>query len=41
MQNSVVMFTFSVFLPLTPFLKKFGSKNQNCQRELKFGTWTY
>ena len=35
-QNSVVMFTFSVFF----FLAKLGPKNQNYQFKLKFGTWT-
>ena len=28
------------FRPQTPFLAKFGPKNQNCQFILKFGTWT-
>ena len=28
------------FRPETPFLGKFGPKNQNCQFNLKFGTWT-
>ena len=28
------------FRPQIPFLGKFGSKNQNCQFILKFGTWT-
>ena len=35
-QNSVVMFTFSVF----SFLAKLGPKNQNYQFKLKLGTWT-
>ena len=46
MQNSVVVFTFSVlerkhpFLANleTPFLGKFGPKNQNRQSKLKFST---
>ena len=28
------------FRPEIPFLDKFGPKNQNCQSELKFGTYT-
>ena len=28
------------FRPGTPFSGKFGPKNQNCQFELKFGTYT-
>ena len=40
MQSSMVMFTFSVFDSEIPFLGKFGLKNQNCQLELKFGTYT-
>ena len=28
------------FRPETPFLNKFGPKNQNCQFELKFGNYT-
>ena len=35
MQNSMLMFTFSVF-DWKYFLEKFGPKNQNCQFELKF-----
>ena len=29
---------FFCFRPETQFLGKFGSKNQNCQFKLKFGT---
>ena len=29
---------FFCFIPETPFLGKFGPKNQNCQFKLKFGT---
>ena len=29
---------FFCFRPETPFLGKFGPKNQNCQFKLKFGT---
>ena len=29
------------FRPETPFLGKFGPKNQNCQFKLKFGSKTY
>ena len=36
MQNSMVVFTFSILLE-TPFLFKFGPKNQNFQFKLKFG----
>ena len=38
MQNLVVL--FFCFRPETPFLGKFGPKNQNCQFKLKFGTKT-
>ena len=39
MQNSMVLFTFSVF-DRKHFLDKFDPKNQNCQFKLKFGTQT-
>ena len=39
MENSVVMFTFSVFDWKCPF-GKFGPKIQNCQFKRKFGTYT-
>ena len=39
MQNSMVMFTFSVKMEI-PFSCKYGVKNQNCQFILKFGTKT-
>ena len=38
MQNSMVMFTFSV--SRFRFLGKFGPKNQSCQFKLKFGAKT-
>ena len=38
MQNSVVMFAFSVFDWKYTFLGEFGPKNQNRQFKLKFGT---
>ena len=38
MQNSMVVFTFSIFDRKYLFLGKFGSKNQNCQFKLKRGT---
>ena len=40
MQNSMMMFTFSVLNWRHPFLVKFNPKNQNCQFQLKFGTQT-
>ena len=40
MQKSMVMFTFSLFGRKYLFWGKLGSKNQNCQFELKFGSWT-
>ena len=40
MQNSVVMFTLSIFDWKIPFLGKFGPKTQNCQFKLKFGILT-
>ena len=39
MQNSMEVFNF-FFRQETPFLAKFGPKNQNCQFKLKFGTCT-
>ena len=39
MQNSMVMFTFSIF-DWNYLLVKFGPKNQNGQFKLKFGTET-
>ena len=39
MQNSMVMFTFSIF-DWNYLLGKFGPKNQNGQFKLKFGTET-
>ena len=39
MQNSVVMFTFSIRSE-KPFLGKSGTNNQNCQFKWKFGTNT-
>ena len=38
MQNSMVVFTFTLFRPEISFLGKFGSINRNCQFKLKFGT---
>ena len=38
MQNSMVMFTFSIFDQKYLFLNKFGPKNQNFQFKLKCGT---
>ena len=40
MQNSMMLFTFSVLNWKHPFLVKFNPKNQNCQFKLKFGTQT-
>ena len=40
MQNLMALFIFSCFRLETPFLGKFGLKNQTCQFKLKFGTWT-
>ena len=42
MLNSIVMFIFVVFtfVPKFPFLGKLGSKNQNCQLQLKSFTST-
>ena len=39
MQNSLMMFTFSVFSQKY-FFGKFGQKRKNCQFKLKFGTKT-
>ena len=38
MQNSMVVFTFSIFNRKYILGGKFGPKNQNSQFELKFGT---
>ena len=38
MQNSMEMLTFSRFDYKYLFLGKFGTKNQNCMFEQKFGT---
>ena len=38
MQNSMVMFTFSVLDRKHPFFGKFGPKNQNCQFKLRLDT---
>ena len=40
MQDSIVMFTFSVFNWKYPFWENLIQKNQNCQFKLKFGTET-
>ena len=40
MQDSIVMFTFSVFNWRYPFRENLIQKNQNCQFKLKFGTET-
>ena len=40
MQNSRVLVYFYCFRPETPFLGKFGPKNQNCHFKLKFVTKT-
>ena len=37
-QNSIVMFDYSVGDKKYLFLEKFDPKNQNCQFKLKFGT---
>ena len=39
-QNSMVIFTFSVFDRESTFFGKFGPKNQNYQSKLKFGTYS-
>ena len=38
MQNSIMMFIFSIFDQNKSFLGKLGPKNQNCQFKLKCGT---
>ena len=40
MQNSTVVFTFSIFVRKYLFWGKIGPKNKNYQFELQFGTWT-
>ena len=40
MQNSMVVFTFSMFNRKYLFWGKFGPRNQSCQLELKFGIQT-
>ena len=40
MQNSIVILTFSFFLPEIFFLGKSGPKNHNCQFKLKFSAKT-
>ena len=40
MQNSMVVFNFSVLDQKNLFFGKTGPKNQNCQSKLKFGSKT-
>ena len=40
MHYSMVILTFYVFNQKYPFWANFGTKNQNCQFKMKFGTWT-
>ena len=41
MQNSMVVFTFTVLDQKYYFFGKLGPKNQTFQFKIKFGTWTY